>query len=86
MLGLVGVCLRPVLYPSDGELLDEGIHVLANLTTCRHNETKDGIGSGERAPILVFLPLDCVGEVSSYKACCIPQIGVGTRAVDGNVE
>ena len=26
-LGLIGVCLRPVLYPSDGELLDEGMHV-----------------------------------------------------------
>ena len=27
MLGLIGVCLRPVLYPSDGELLDEGMNV-----------------------------------------------------------
>ena len=27
MLGLIGVCLRPVLYPSDGELLNEGMHL-----------------------------------------------------------
>ena len=59
---------------SDGELLDEGMHVQANVTTCRHSERKEGVGSGERAPILVFLPLDCVGEVFSYMACCIPQI------------
>ena len=39
-----------------------------------------------RAPILVFLPLDCVGEVFSYMACCISQIGAGARVNDGNVE
>ena len=86
MLGLVGVYLQPVLYPSVGELLDEGMHVRANFTTCRHSERKDGVGSGERAPILVFLPLDCVGEVFSCVACCIPQIGAGARVNDGNVE
>ena len=86
MLGLIGVCLRPVLYPSDGELLDKGMHVGVNVTTCRHSERKEGVGSEERAPILVFLPLDCVDEVFSYMACCIPQIGAGTRVDDGNVE
>ena len=44
------------------------------------------MGSGERAPILVFLPLDCVGDVFSYMACCIPQIGAGARFDNGNVE
>ena len=50
------------------------------------SERKEGVGSGERAPILVFLPLDCVGEVFSYMTCCIPQIGAGARVDDGNVE
>ena len=36
------------------------------------SERKEGVGSGERSPILVFLPLDCVSEVFSYMACCIP--------------
>ena len=75
-----------MLYPSDGELLDEGMHVCTNVTTCRHSERKEGVGSGERAPILVFLPLDCVGEVFSYMTCCIPQIGAGARVDDCNVE
>ena len=75
-----------MLYPSDGELLDEGMHVGANVTTCRHSERKEGVGSGERAPILGFLPHDCVGEVFSYMACCIPQIGAGARVDDCNVE
>ena len=86
MLGLIGVCLRTVLYPSDGELLDKGMHVLANVTTCRHSERKEGVGSGEQAPILVFLPLDCVGEVFSCMVCRIPQIGAGARVDDGNAE
>ena len=54
MLRLVAAFLRPVLYPSDGELLDEGMHVWANLTTSQHNERKEEVDSGERAPILVF--------------------------------
>ena len=36
--------------------------------------------------MLVFLPLDCVGEVFSYMACCIPHIGAGARVDDCNVE
>ena len=80
------MCLRPVLRPSDGDLLDEGMHVEANLTTSGHSESKEAVGSRERAPIFVFLPLDCVGEVFSYMACFIPQIGAGARVDDGNVE
>ena len=34
------MCLRPVLYPSDGELLDEGMHVWANLITRWHSAKK----------------------------------------------
>ena len=86
MLGLVEVYLRPTFYPSDGELRDEGMHVLANLTTRRHIERKEGIGSEERAPILIFLPVDCAVEVFSCMACCILQIGAGARVKDGNVE
>ena len=36
--------------------------------------------------MLVFLPLDCVGEVFSYMADCIPQIGAGARVDGHNVE
>ena len=60
-----------MLYPSDGELLDEDMHVWANLTTSRHSEMMEVVDSGERAPVLVFLPLDCVGEVFSCMACCM---------------
>ena len=51
-----------------------------------YSDRKEGVGSGERAPTLVFLPLDCVGEVFSNMACCIPQFGAGARIDDGNVE
>ena len=51
-----------------------------------YSERKEGVGSGKRAPILVFLPVDCVGEVFSYMVCCIPQTGAGARVNDGNVE
>ena len=35
MLGLFGVCLRPVvLYPSDGELHDEGMYVRVYVCVC----------------------------------------------------
>ena len=51
-----------------------------------YSERKEGVGSGERAPILVFLPLDSVGEAFSYMACFIPQIGAGARVDDCNVE
>ena len=83
-MGLVGVCLRPVLYPFDDELLDEGMH---QPTTCRHSENKERrVGNGERAPPLAFRPLDCVGEVFSYMACYILQIGAGARINDGSVK
>ena len=75
-----------MLYPCDGEFLDEGIHVWANLITRRHSDRKEGIGSGERAPIPIVLSLNCVGEVFSCMACFILQIGAGARVKDGNVE
>ena len=87
MPGLVGVYLRSMFYPSDGELTNEGMHVRASLARCRHSERKEGVGSGERVPILFFLlPLDYVGQVFSCMACCIRQIGAGARVNDGNVE
>ena len=75
-----------MLYPSDGEPLDEGMHVLASLATRLHSERKEAVGSAERAPMLVFSRLDCVGEVSSCMTCCILQIGAGARVSDGNAE
>ena len=36
--------------------------------------------------MLVFLQLDCVGEVLSCMACCILRIVTGARVNDGNVE
>ena len=55
-------------------------------STCRHSERKEGVSGGQRAPIHVFFPLDCIGVVLSYMACCIPQIGADARVDDGNVE
>ena len=56
--------------------------------TSRHidSDGKKEVGSGERAPILVFIPFDCVGEVFSCMACCILPIGAGARVNEGNVE
>ena len=34
-----------LFYPLNGELLNEGTHVRANLTTSRHSERKEGVGS-----------------------------------------
>ena len=58
----------------------------SNLTTRRHSEMKEGVGSGERAPMLVLLLLECVGKVLSCMVCCILQIGPGARVNDGDVE
>ena len=66
-----------MLYPSDGDLLDKGMHIRANLTTRLHSERKEGVRSRERALIFVFFSLDCVGEVFSCMACCILQIKTG---------
>ena len=62
---LVGVYIQPVLYLPDYKLFNEGMHVWANLITRRHSKRKTRVGSGERASILVFLPLACVGKVFS---------------------
>ena len=78
--------LRPVFYPSDGKLLYEGIHAGANLTTSRHSERKKGVGKWGTSPDTCFFAARVHGEVFSYKACCILQIGAGARVDDGNVE
>ena len=54
--------------------------------TRRQSERNEEGGSEERAPILVFLPLDCVGEVFSCIVYFILQIGAGARVTDGDVE
>ena len=77
---------QSVLYPFDGELLYERTHVWSNLTTRRDSEREERVGSGERAPILVFLSLGCVGEMFSCMACCLLRFGAGARVNDGNVE
>ena len=40
-----GVYLGPVHYLINGEILDEGMHVRANLTMRRHNDRKEVIDS-----------------------------------------
>ena len=52
----------------DGELFNKGKHVWASFPTSRHSERTEEVGSGSRALILVFFPLDCVGEVVSWMA------------------
>ena len=52
----------------------------------QQSERKESVGSAERASILVFLPLDCVGNVVFCMACYILQIRAGARANVGNVE
>ena len=54
---------------SVGQFFDEGVYVWAELTTRRHSERKEGVGIGERAPILIFLLLNCVGEVFPGLPC-----------------
>ena len=78
MQGIVGVYLRPI-HPSDGEFLNEGVYVWTSLTTRRHSERKEGAGSGERAPIPVFLPLDFVDEAFPGTTRCILQIRADVR-------
>ena len=65
---------RPMLHPSKGELLNWCIPFWVSLTTRQHNERKNGIGSGDQPPIVVFLLLDCVGEMFHSFACYIIQI------------
>ena len=36
--------------------------------------------------MLVFLSLDCVGEVFSCMVCFIPQIGAAAKINDDNIE
>ena len=47
---------------------------------------KERVGSAERASILVFLPLDCVGNVIYCMTCNILQIRAGARTNVGNIE
>ena len=51
---LLGTYLRVALYLFDGQLLNEGVHIRADLAIRRHIKRKEGVGSGERVPILAF--------------------------------
>ena len=53
MIATQDVYFQPVLYPSDSELFNEGMHVWVSLTTRRHSESNERVGSVERAPILL---------------------------------
>ena len=75
-----------MLYPSDGEFSNGDMSIYDSLTTGRHSKRKEGVGSGERALMLVLLPLDCVGEVFSWMVCYVLQIETGARVNGGNVE
>ena len=86
MLRHVGVYLRFVPYPSDGKLLDEGMPVPVSPITRQQSERKEGVSSGERAPILDSVPFDCVGNMFFWMACYILEIPAGARANIGNAE
>ena len=65
-----------------GQFFDEGVYVWAELTTRRYSERKEGVGSGERAPILVFLSLNCVGEVFPSLPCRTLEVAADARVDD----
>ena len=56
-----------------------GMHVWTKLTNTKR---KEEAGRGDLAPILVFLALDCVGEVFSRLACCVLGVGADARSYD----
>ena len=63
--------------------MDVGVYAWTEFTTRRHSERKEGVGSGERAPILVFLPLNCVGEVFPSLPSRTLEVAAGARVDDG---
>ena len=69
--------LWTVFHSSGGQLLNKGLHLWASLTK-RHSESKEGVSSGERAPMFVLL-LDCVYKAFSCVASSIIQIGPDAR-------
>ena len=58
------------------------MHVWTELTTRRHSERKEIVSREERAMILVFLPLNCVGEVFSSLSCRALQVAADERVDD----
>ena len=71
-----------MLHPSNDEILNEGMHIRASLTTCRHSEMKDEVVAGNEPRNLCF-PIDFLGEKCTCMACCIFQIRAGARVNDG---
>ena len=91
--------LRIVLHSSDGQLLNKGLHLWTSLTKSRPINIhitvivtviakggREVVRSGERATILVVLPLDGVWEFFPCAACSIAQIKADARFDDGNLE
>ena len=76
---------RHVIYPFDSEILNKGMHVWASVITRGHSERKEGGGSGERVPVLVYRRLNCVREVFSCMVSCILQTGADARGKGGDV-
>ena len=64
------------------QFFDEGVYVWTEFTTRRHSERKEGVGSGERAPILVISPLNCVGEVFPSLPCRTLEVAADARVND----
>ena len=62
-----------------GQFFDEGVYVWTEFTTRRHSERKEGVGSGERAPILVYLPFSGVGEVFPSLPCRTLEVAADAR-------
>ena len=51
----------------------------------RHHETKEEVDSGERAPILVFLPLDCNGACFPARRAAFSRLELVQGFNDDNV-
>ena len=67
------------------QFFNERVRIWTELTTRRYSERKEVVGSGERASILVFLPLNCVGEVLSSLPCRTIEVAADARVYDGEI-
>ena len=61
----------------------EGLHELCKY---RHSEKKEEVGSGERSSILVFLSLNCIGEVVSTLPYRTLEFAVVVMVDDGEIK
>ena len=61
------------------------MYVWTELTRRRHSERKEGVGSGERAPIIVIFTLGCVGEVIPSLPCRTLAVAADARVDYGEI-